>query len=74
MLTDTLAWTVTELYQTINSNDSSGRYQSACNIQFMESVHLKYGIYKPWEAEHPKKKLVCKRTRFFIGCSTSLGL
>ena len=27
-----------------------------------------------WEVEHPKKKLVRKRTRFFIGCSISLGL
>ena len=30
--------------------------------------------HKPREVEHPKKKLVRKRTRFFIGCSTSLGL
>ena len=39
----------------------------------IKSAHLKYGIYKPREVEHPKKKLR-KRTRFFIGCSTSLGL
>ena len=32
--------------------------QSACNKQFIESVHSKYGIYKPGEAEHLKKKLV----------------
>ena len=37
-------------------------YQSACNIQFIESVHLKYGIYKPREADNSKKKLVRKRT------------
>ena len=49
-------------------------YQSACNIKFIKSAHLKYGIYEPREVEHPKKKLVRKRTRFFIGCSTSLGL
>ena len=63
-------------------------YQSACNIKFIKSAHLKYGIYKSREVEHPKKKLVRKRTsllyrmfsltrkrtRFFIGCSTSLGL
>ena len=49
-------------------------YQRACNIKFIKSAHLKYGIYKPREVEHPKKKLVRKRTRFFIGCSTSLGL
>ena len=49
-------------------------YQSACNIKFIKSAHLKYGIYNPREVEHPKKKLVRKRTRFFIGCSTSLGL
>ena len=49
-------------------------YQSACNTKFIKSAHLKYGIYKPWEVENPKKKLVRKHTRFFIGCSTSLGL
>ena len=38
----------------------------ACNIKFIKSVHLKYGIYIPREVEHPKKKLVRKRTRFFI--------
>ena len=38
-------------------------YQSACNIQFIESAHLKYGNYKPREAEHLKKKLVRKHTR-----------
>ena len=48
-------------------------YQSACNIKFIKSAHLKYGIYKPRDVEHPKKKLVRKRTRFFIGYSTSLG-
>ena len=41
-------------------------YKSACNIQFIKSAHLKYGIYKPREVEHRKKKLVRKRTRFFI--------
>ena len=55
-LIDPLAWIVIEKYQTINSNDTLGLYQSACNIQFIESVSLKYGIYKPWEAEHLKKK------------------
>ena len=35
---------------------------------------IEYGIYKPQEVVHPKKKLVRKRTRLFIGCSTSLGL
>ena len=49
-------------------------YENACNIKFIKSAHLKYGIYKPWEAEHPKKKLVRKRTRFFIRGSTSLSL
>ena len=43
-------------------------------IKFIKSAHLKYAIYKPREVEHPEKKLVRKRTRFFIGCSTSLGL
>ena len=43
-------------------------------MQFIKSAHLKYGIYKPREVEHLKKKLVQKRTRFLIGCSISLGL
>ena len=49
-------------------------YQGACNIKFIKSAHLEYGIYKPREVEQPKKKFARKRTRFFIGCSTSLGL
>ena len=49
-------------------------YQSACNIKFIKSAHLKYGVYKPREVERPKKKLVRKRTRFFIGRSISLCL
>ena len=71
MLTDLLAWTVIELCTKQKIQMIHQVYQSACNIKFIESVHLKYGIYKPREAEHPKKKLVRKRTRFFVGCSTS---
>ena len=48
--------------------------QNTCNIQFIKSFHLKYGIYKPREVVNPIKQLVRKRTRFFIGFSTSLGL
>ena len=40
--------------------------QNTCNIQFIKSFHLKYGIYKPWDVVNPIKKLVRKRTRFFI--------
>ena len=40
--------------------------QKTCNIQFIKSFHLKYGIYKPREVVNPIKKLVRKRTRFFI--------
>ena len=32
---------------------------------------LKYGIYEPQEVEYPKKKLVRKCTRFFIGVQPS---
>ena len=35
-------------------------YLGACNIQFIESAHFKYGIYKPQEVEHQTKKLVRK--------------
>ena len=40
-------------------------YQGVCNIKFIESAHLKYGIYKPREVKHLTKKLVRKGTRFF---------
>ena len=36
----------------------------ACIIQFIESSHFKYRIYKPREVEHQIKKLVCHRTCF----------
>ena len=49
-------------------------YQSACNIKITESAHIKYGIYIPRKIEQPKKKLVRKRTRLFLGCSTCLVL
>ena len=59
---------------TVLNTKSKMVYYGACNIQFIELARFKYGIYKPWEVEHQIKKLVPKRTRFFIGCSTSLGL
>ena len=61
-LTDLKRWIVIELIQIIYQ-----ACQSESNIKFIKSTHLKYGIYKPREVEHPKKKLVRKRTRFFIG-------
>ena len=32
--------------------------QSTCNIQFIESFYLKYGIYKPREVKNHINKLV----------------
>ena len=72
-LTDLKRWIVIELYKTINSNNLSG-LSKCMYYKIYKSAHLKSGIYKPREVEHPKKKLVRKRTRFFIGCSTSFGL
>ena len=32
--------------------------QNACNIHFIESFYLRYGIYKPWEVKNHLKNLV----------------
>ena len=38
--------------------------QNVCNLQFIESFYLKYGIYKPREVKYHIN--LCLRTRFFI--------
>ena len=38
-------------------------YKSVCTIQFIESAHFKYGIYKYREVEHQIRKLVRKSAR-----------
>ena len=48
--------------------------QNTCNIQFIKSFHLKYGIYKPREVVNPIKKLVLKHIRFYIGSHISNGM
>ena len=46
--------------------DLSKQFQhKTCNIQFIESFFLKYGIYKPQEVKNPVKKLVLAHSFLF---------
>ena len=47
--------------------------QKTCNIQFIETFSLKYGIYKPREVKNYIKKLVLAQS-FLYQIFTSLGL
>ena len=56
-----------DFYDTTLSIEKQRRHM----IEFIKSAHLKYGIYKPREAEHPIKKRVrlhSKDTHFSSNC------